>query len=150
MVMFAARRNARREGDLVEGFNDPVYRFELGRELLPVALVPVLGPSLRQGMSEPALDLAQHVGRRSAHEPLDHLGWRQRPAERGQHLHVEDDRQPFAVDQDPVAVEDHHLGHPCSGCQNAGIGRRPVDGAFRPLCPASPLMRPRDAQAPDN
>ena len=48
---------------------------------------------------------------------LDNLGLAHRPAKLAQHLDLDPDRQPLAVDEHAVAVEDHQLdAHGCLRC----------------------------------
>jgi len=47
-------------------------------------------------------------------EPVDHFLFAERPTDRGQNLHVDSNSEALAVDEHPVAVEDHEaisLGH---------------------------------------
>jgi hypothetical protein len=103
----AARRHAGRGGDLIESLVHPGDRDQLSPEHL---LIP--GLELGIPVDAPAkvpFDLSVHVGSRSAHEPFDDLRLRQRPAETRQNLGLGADRQSFAIDQDPVAIEDDQV-----------------------------------------
>ena len=65
-------------------------------------------PSRARGRA--ALHLGLHVRGRPPDEPVDDLLLGQRPAELAEDLGLDADREPLAVDEDAVAVEDHEPG----------------------------------------
>jgi len=119
-LVAAAGGHAGGRGDAVQRLDDAVDRGELGVERRPVAAVEPVLPVSRQAVAQPVQDLLGHEGLRAAHEPLDHLGLAQRPAELGEDGGLHANREALAVDQDAVAVEDdelQRLGHArqCTG-----------------------------------
>jgi hypothetical protein len=110
--MATAAGTANPRGCPVQRLHDAVHRAELGLERRPVAAVEPLLPAVRQPPAQPVQHCLDHEGLRAAHEPLDHLGLAQRPAELGEGGGLLADRQALAVDQHAVAVEDDQLQWP--------------------------------------
>src|SRR5436309_1853205 len=125
---------ARRDTGLVTGRLDRVDRLghavdglELLRERLEVADVE-RRPFVTDVAAEVVLDLGLHRRLGPADPALDDLGLGQRPAELGQELGVEPRRQPLAVDEDAIAIEDDEVERPA---QRAAATSRDSADAWR-------------------
>ncbi len=103
----AARRDTGLGGDPIECFEHAVDRSEVAREDLAIGrfefALPVNWPA------EVPFDLVVHVRSRATDEAVDDLGLAQWPSESSQDVDFNPHDQTLAVDEDPVAIEDHQV-----------------------------------------
>src|SRR5262249_2210200 len=111
LVVTAARRHARLEGDSIERFQDAVDGSELRDEGGAVEMFELLPPIVGERPPGVSFDLRADGGIREADESLDTLALAQLPAQLAEYLDVDSHREPLGVDEHAIAVEDDHLDH---------------------------------------
>ena len=112
LVVTSARCHTHGSGDLIECLDDARNGDKLSLEHFPVARLELSVPV--NATAQMSFDLLVHVGSRAPNEPLDDVGFRQRPPEARQDLRFRPHGEPLAVHEDTVAVEDHQVevAHP--------------------------------------
>ena len=108
LLVASIRCDAHRDRDRVEGLDHTVDRSQLADERVTVEQLGFLFPRALRSIP---LVRPNVLGVRSrlADVPFDDLRFRQRMAESLEDSRHDADRDPFAVDQDAVAVENHQL-----------------------------------------
>src|ERR1035438_6229319 len=112
--MATTGRDATRHRNRIQGRDHAVDGFEL-------AFADLAHPQFEfdlpiDGTTDVILDDRLHVHRRTTNESFNDLRLGEWPTEFGEYLRLGANREPFTVDEDPVAVEDHEIEarHPTS------------------------------------
>ena len=124
LVVAAAGGHADRKADPGEGIGDAVHGPQPGVYCLGVQAGEAALDLGRELGAEPGLDQLVDGGSGAPDETLGHLLLGNGPAELAEHPRVGAHGDRLAVHQDPVAVEDHQIGHPATiaPCRTPGSG----------------------------
>jgi hypothetical protein len=105
------RCDAGAERNPLEGLEDTIHGRKFPQKRTSVQQLELRSPAFRQRTTEVRFDFPSKMSFRNAHKPLNDLSLGQRPSKLSEDGHVDPDREPLGVHEDPVTVKDDELEH---------------------------------------